>query len=295
MKSWVIIIFVLSVAWMATTRDGTPANINLSPAEKIIGNNGVITTLAISPSGKLIAYSSDIRDGKGDIILYNLSTRSGEYLTFNPAIDSQPVFSPDEKFIYYFSKRDNIGGIFRITLEKPYTVIRISPEQYWCEFPDVSKDGKKLVYYSKRDNTYHLYEMDLTSNTEMRLTDDNFFHFGSRYSSDGKFILYYSNAEGIFSVFSLNKKTKERKKINKLPGFSFQPSRDFQNSFYFAVNNHYHGNYDIFLIPFSGEEIQATKSFANDFYPFVDEKNRMLYFISQREGEYGIYRKKFLK
>ncbi len=293
MKSGVIIILILFAAWMATTKDGTPANINFSPAEKIISKNGVITTLAVSNSGKLIAYSSNIRDGKGDIILYNLDTRTGEYLTYHPAIDSQPVFAPDEKHIYYFSKRDKIGGIFRITLEKPYMVTRISPDQYWCEFPDVSHDGKKLVYYSKRNETYHLYEMDLTTNTETRLTDDNFFHFGSRYGSDGKSILYYSNAEGVFSVFSLNRNTRERKKINKLPGFTFQPSRDFQNSFYFAVNNHYNGNYDIFLIPFSGEEIKVTKSFANDFYPFVDEKNRWVYFISQREGEYGIYRKKF--
>lgn len=268
-------------------------NINISKPEKIIDKKGIIKSIAISPSGKWLAYSSDIRDKKGDIILMNLINSESEYLTYHSAMDSQPVFSSDEQFIFFFSNRDNSGGIYRISIEKPHIITRISPKEYWCEFPDVSPNGEYIVYYSKRNSKYHLYEMNLENQKERKITNDSFFHFGSRYSSDSKYIFYYSNRNGIFSIYSFHRQTEKIQKLTDLKGFSFQPTRDYLGHFYFAVNNFYHDNYDIYLIPFIGKPVRITESYANDFYPFLNSKTRSVYFISQRDGGYGIYKIKF--
>lgn len=285
-KYWATLAFLFSISVYSTS-------ITLSKPEKVIDNKGKIKSLAVSPSGKWLAFSSDIRDKKGDIILMNLKTGETEYLTYHSALDSQPVFSTDEKFIFFFSNREGSGRIYRISIEKPHIITSLTPKEHWCEFPDVSPNGKSIVYYSKRNAGYHLYEMNISNKKEKKLTSDAFFHFGSRYSSDSKYIFYYSNRDGIFSIYSFQRSTKKIQKITSLEGFTFQPTMDYLGQFYFAVNNFHHNNYDIYLIPFMGKPIRITESYANDFYPYLHTKTRSVYFISQRNGGYGIYKIKF--
>ncbi|RME89660.1 MAG: hypothetical protein D6767_08095 [Candidatus Hydrogenedentota bacterium] len=271
-------------------------SIKVSGAVKVYTGEGKLQTLALSPDGKKLAFSSTQRDNKGDIVLLNLATKEKQNLPISDALESQPVFSPDGKFLYYFSNEKTFGGIYRIQLPvsgAPHSE-QISPAGYWCEFPDISADGKYLVYYSRREGSYSLYKMDLNTRKEMRLTQSSFFDFGPKFSSDGKSVFFYSNREGQFAIHKLNLSNLTVEKLNNPNGFTFQPSRDFHGKFLFAVSNAA-GNNDIYLIGTSPDQdpVQITKDPAQDMYPVMDTKKRILYFISNREGAYAIYKTGF--
>lgn len=258
--------------------------------ERIFGDYGKIQTLAVSPDGTTLAFSSDYRDGKGDIVVYNIATASKKIITRSNALESQPSFSPDGKTIYYFSNEGGTGGIFRVPTSGGVPE-RLTSAEYWCEFPTASPDGRYIVYYSRREGSYNLYQLDLNSRVEKKLTQGSSFDFGPVYSHSGKEIFFYSNRGENFSLFRFDIASG---KVNPLPGpggFTFQPTSDFNGRFIFCVSN-VKGNNDIYVVSLSPpDSVRAiTQETAHDIFPAVDHKNQYLYFISQREGDFGIYR-----
>lgn len=146
-------------------------------AKKIFSSVNSIKTLAISPNGKSIAFSSDARDQKGDIVVLDIETGIKRLITKTDALESQPVWSPNGKNIYYFSNQKTNGGIYKINANGGKAEA-LTNEKFWCEFPTISPDGKRLAYYSRRGGTYHIYEMNLATKKEKRFTQGSFFYFG---------------------------------------------------------------------------------------------------------------------
>jgi Tol biopolymer transport system component/DNA-binding winged helix-turn-helix (wHTH) protein len=87
------------------------------PSGKLIrltSDSGLADTPALSPDGKLLAYSSD-RFSAGQMDLYVKHVAGGEpiRLTFDGAGNTAPNFSPDGSKIVFRSNRDG-GGIYEI-------------------------------------------------------------------------------------------------------------------------------------------------------------------------------------
>ncbi|HMY10885.1 MAG TPA: DUF5050 domain-containing protein [Turneriella sp.] len=269
------------------------ATLTLTESVRVFGEYGKLQTLAVSPDGKLLAFSSDYRDQKGDIVVYNLESTEKRTVTKTQYLESQPVFSRDGKDIYFFINEVGTGSIKKVNLADE-SVTQVTDRRFWCEFPALSPDGKHLVYYSKRDNKYNLYEMNLATNKETRLTTEQNFDFGPVYSSDGQSIYFYSNRAG--SSFSLFRYERSNQKISPLfgpGGFTFQPTTDVQGLMLFAVSN-VSGNNDVYAISLGKNRVdQITTAAGNDLFPVVDQKMNKLYFISQREGDYAIYGRQF--
>jgi Tol biopolymer transport system component len=78
--------------------------------ERITFEPGGAFTPAISPDGKLIAYSTH-RDGNLDVYVRQLSGQQTVRLTQHPAPDSYPCFSPDGLKVVFRSERDG-GGLY---------------------------------------------------------------------------------------------------------------------------------------------------------------------------------------
>jgi Tol biopolymer transport system component len=271
----------------------TAASLTLAQPVRVFGEYGKLQTLAAAPDGKHIAFSSDYRDQKGDIVVYNLETKVKTTVTKTAYLETQPVFSRDSSEIYYFINEVGSGSIKKVKISDG-TVTQVTDRRFWCEFPALSPDGHSLAYYSKRDNKYNLYELNLASGREKRLTQEQNFDFGPVYSSNGQSIYFYSNRAG--SSFSLFKFDRTSVKIEALfgpGGFTFQPTTDVQGLVIFAVSN-VSGNNDIYAVSLGKNRVdQVTNSPGNDLFPVVDYRRSKLYYISQSEGDYAIYSRQF--
>jgi len=85
------------------------ASLTVEP-ERVTFESGGAFLPAISPDGKLIAYSSD-RDGNFDLFVRQLSGQQTVRLTTHPAPDWFPSFSPDGSKIVFRSERGG-GGLY---------------------------------------------------------------------------------------------------------------------------------------------------------------------------------------
>ena len=107
--------------------------------------------LSLSRDGKSAVYavtSSCLKKGKrySDIYLLDLKSRQTRRLTFHPASDSHPFFSPDGKFIYFLSDRNEDSQLWRLSVQGGEAE-RISHFSAGISSPHVSPDGK-YIYFS---------------------------------------------------------------------------------------------------------------------------------------------------
>jgi serine/threonine protein kinase/Tol biopolymer transport system component len=102
---------LFAVGWRFHDRPATPPPWKLT---RLTVDAGYSDASAISPDGKLVAYSSD-RSREGGRDLYVKQTTGGQpiRLTFDGAVNTRPDFSPDGSKMVFQSNRDG-GGIYEI-------------------------------------------------------------------------------------------------------------------------------------------------------------------------------------
>jgi len=124
-------------AWLLLKR--APGTAMVQP-ERITFESGSAFGPAISPDGKLIAYSSE-RSGNEDIYVRQLSGQQTLRRTEHPAPDRCPTFSPDGSKIAFWSERDGDGLYVMETLGGPERRIAEGGR-----LPAFSPDGSTIVY-----------------------------------------------------------------------------------------------------------------------------------------------------
>ena len=125
------------VAWLMLKP--APGPVMVQP-ERITFESGGAFNPAISPDGKLIAYSSE-QSGNMDIYVRQLSGQQTVRRTEHPAPDWFPCFSPDGSKIAFWSERDG-GGLY-ITEALGGAERRIAEGG---RLPSFSPDGSMILY-----------------------------------------------------------------------------------------------------------------------------------------------------
>ncbi len=117
-------------------------------------------TPRFSPDGKLVAYSAWTEGGYRDIRLVDVATGKYERVTHDRAVDQQPVFSPDQKTLYFVSDRTGIANVYAYDLAAK-NLRQVTNVDLGAYQPAVSDDGKTLVYTGYGSEGYDLYAMPL--------------------------------------------------------------------------------------------------------------------------------------
>jgi Tol biopolymer transport system component len=144
-KPWLLITLAALVVLAA---GGVIARLMLKPGpgpvmaqpERITFESGGAFTPAISPDGKMIAYSSE-RNGNMDIYVRQLIGQQTLRRTTHPAPDWFPCFSPDGSKIVFWSERDG-GGLY-IFEALAGDELRIAEGG---RLPAFSPDGSTILY-----------------------------------------------------------------------------------------------------------------------------------------------------
>jgi dipeptidyl aminopeptidase/acylaminoacyl peptidase len=118
---------------------------------------GFAYTPSWSPDGRLIAYSRWTPGGFRDIHLYDVAARTDRALWVDRAMDVDPRFSPDGRYLVFSSDRTGIYNVYAYELDggRLYQVTNVLSGAFQ---PALSPDGKRLVYTGFTPEGFDLYE-----------------------------------------------------------------------------------------------------------------------------------------
>ncbi|HMV77203.1 MAG TPA: hypothetical protein PL163_01645 [Leptospiraceae bacterium] len=173
---------------------------------------------AVSPDGKKLAFVTERYDSEGDIGLAEINPEKiieksiqGEYdpsqfefaLVTNEklesegtvlrAADTDPSWSNDSRFIVFATSRFSPGitNIAVIDTANKNKITQITKDG--GASPVFSPDGKSIFYVSyKANNTGDIFHLDLSTDTEKRITNDPYQNLSPAPSEDGKYLYYVS-------------------------------------------------------------------------------------------------------
>ena len=111
-----------------------------------------------SPDGRLVAYSAWTQGGYRDIRLVDMRTGRVQSLMHDRAMDMQPTFSPDGRWLLYSSDRSGIANIYAYDLTSHET-FQVTNVRTGAFQPDLSPDGRTLAYVGYTSEGYDVYVM----------------------------------------------------------------------------------------------------------------------------------------
>ncbi len=111
-----------------------------------------ISGLSLSKDGETALFSigsSDLKKAKhySDIFSLNMKTLKTKRLTFHKKLDYHPFYSPDSKYIYFFSTRKDGAQLWRMSANGGGAE-QITSFSSGVSAPLLSKDGKTLYFSS---------------------------------------------------------------------------------------------------------------------------------------------------
>jgi Tol biopolymer transport system component len=110
-----------------------------------------------SPDGKLIAYSRMKEGGFRDLHVYDVDAGTDRALMHDRALDVDPRFSPDGRYLLFSSDRTGIYNVFALELETG-RLLQVTNVLGGAFQPAVSPDGARLVYTGFTSEGFDLYE-----------------------------------------------------------------------------------------------------------------------------------------
>jgi len=170
-------------------RKGQELGIALTP--------GIYDNIMLAPGGRAVAADTDDPASQNtDIWTYDLETQRARRLTFDPAIDSLPVWSPDGRMIF----ASNRGAVFDLYLKETNGAQeeKVIPQDGPDRFPtDWSRDGKYVLYERGADLWFlTLPDLHPTQFLKAPSTLKN-----GQFSPDGKWVAYSSNESGRWEIY----------------------------------------------------------------------------------------------
>ena len=109
------------------------------------------------------------------------------------------------------------------------------PEYTYWE-PSLSPDTTLLVYESSAEQSLELFTLNLNTNTETQLTNNEFADWSPAWSPDGKRIAFASSREENVDVYVLDLESMETLRLTTHEGDDINPSWGIDGDIYFNSN-----------------------------------------------------------
>jgi Tol biopolymer transport system component len=158
----------------------------------------------ISPDGSSVAVKRlDPTTRSADLWIFDTSRGIGSRFTFDAARESDPVWSPDGKRIFFGSNKAGIGDLYEKDVAGTGSETLLLKSDLWKDPLDISPDGRWLVYRTRDPKTgTDLGLLSLSGDRKATpLLATPFEEDDARFSPDGRWLAYRSNETGKEEVF----------------------------------------------------------------------------------------------
>jgi eukaryotic-like serine/threonine-protein kinase len=176
--------------------------VDRSGREEVVGlETGPFTRASLSPDGSRIALSTAGPDNR-DIWVYAQDRGTLTRLTFDDAIDSAPVWTPDGQHVIFRSDRDG-GGLFGMRADGAGGLTRLTRSGTAIHTPYiVTADGTVLytAFGSYRDQSIRAVRLDEPFQESLVL-DGPGAQVRPALSPNGRWIAYQSDESGRFEIY----------------------------------------------------------------------------------------------
>lgn len=189
--------------------------INAESGEKRLVADFDAVQPAWSPNGKFIAFWTASEKGQRDILVIDAAGGTPKAITDDAAVDWNPIWSADGKYLYFASDRGGSMNFWRVAVddktgdisgEFQAATIPSSAGQHFC----FSRDGKKLVYV-QNNNRSTIQRIEFDPNTEKingqpaALIEGTQTAAHPAVSPDGERIAFSSAGATVEDIFIINK------------------------------------------------------------------------------------------
>jgi len=160
----------------------------------------------LSPDEKrFIADRLDPQTSTYDLWLYDVSGGNAQRFTFNPAIDFNPVWSPDGSHIVWASTRDGVANLYQKAASGAGEETLLRKSDYPKLPTDWSPDGRFIIYHQTDPKTkWDVWVLPAPGSGEaepFRVLGTEANETAGTLSPDGRWLAYASDVSGRYEVY----------------------------------------------------------------------------------------------
>ncbi len=230
----------------------------------------------MAPDGHAVIVSRSDRGGTLDIWSIDLRRNIETRLTFSPANEWSPVWSPDSKSVVYTSFENRPGDLFIKCVEGSGAGEPLLVDKRLKIASDWSSDGRYVIYHALSPlSRWDIEAYSVPEKKIIPLLNGTFSEIGGHLSPDGRWLAYASDASGRDEVYVQRfPVATEKSQISGGGGYMPTWSRDGRELYYYTIE---------------GKMMAATVHADRDF---VADAPRLL-FQSRLRGFVGITRNQY--
>ncbi|HKY34204.1 MAG TPA: protein kinase [Candidatus Polarisedimenticolia bacterium] len=170
---------------------------------RVIRDRELFDGFALSHDGRRLAYAvTGPGQGGTDLWIHDLGRGSATRLTFEEGSETFPVWSRDDRFLYYANDRRNDGVVYRRPSDGTGAPEEIGTTDQGIWPMDVSADGRWLVAGGVGSQTaFDLFRLDAASREVTPLVATPFLDSDAALSPDESLLAYASEQSGRWEVY----------------------------------------------------------------------------------------------
>ncbi len=168
------------------------------------GPRGRFFNPELSPDAKQVAFQQqDLQTGNIDVWVLDLARGEPRRLTFDPAPDIIPRWSPDGKQIIFQSNRDGPFNIYQKLSGGAGSEARLFPSPVTVSPQDWSADGRFLLCaVSDAKGNWQLWVLPMSGERKLiPFVENGANNHHAQFSRDSRWIAYASNESGRYEVY----------------------------------------------------------------------------------------------
>ena len=241
-----------------------------------------------------VAFESN-RNGSPDIFLLDTTDFSVSRLTSDPAVDTQPAWSPDGSQVAFVTNRDGNYEIYVVKSDLT-AMTNLTNDPAGDFYPAWSPDGEWIVFTTDRDGNQEIYAVRADGSEMRNLTNNpaqdykpSWFVIARHLFSTDERIAFVSDRDGNDEIYSMQPDGSTQRNVTNHPANDFYPtgSPDGKQIVFTSDRD---GNQEIYVMDISGMNlVNLTNNPADDLYPVWSPDGEWIAFTTNRDGNQEVY------